>query len=251
MVETNGIQVLDMRSEVSASLIGDIYRELLRPSFVSNELDSLETLLDGLAEDGSSGTWGLCAVDGETPLGCVLGYPYAGSRVLLIGYVTVRPGLRDRGIGGLLMDQIQQRWYQKDDVVLVLAEVEDPRYHPATPDVDPKRRAAFYGRRGAQVIVGPYFQPRLDQEGKQRVYNLFLTVLGGNSEAITPESSVRAGVVAEFLVEYFTQSGEGGDWPRAGDEEGTRLLNWYRDRELVRLHPIGDYAKVEIPRLGL
>lgn len=250
MVETNGIQILDMRSEVSQSLIGDIYRQLLQPSFVSNELDSLDTLLDGLADDGDSGTWGLCAVDGGTALGCVLGYPFAGSQVLLIGYVTVRPGLRDRGIGGLLMDEAQQRWYHKDDVALVLAEVEDPRHHPATPEIDPKRRTAFYGRRGAQAIVGPYFQPRLDQEGKVRVYNLFLTVLGGSSEAITSEHSVRAAVVADFLVEYFTESGEGSDWPRAGDEEGTRLLDWYRDREFVRLHPLGDYDKIEIPRLG-
>ena len=251
MLETNGIQVLDMRSEASASLIGDIYRQLLRPSFDSNELDSLETLVDGLAEDDSSGTWGLCAVDGETPLGCVLGYPYARSQVLLIGYVTVRPGLRNRGIGGLLMDQVEQRWYEKDDVVLVLAEVEDPRHHAATPDIDPKRRTAFYGRRGAQVIVGPYFQPRLDQEGKERVHNLFLTVLGGNSEAIAPENSVRSAVVADFLLEYFRESGEGSDWPRAGDEEGTRLLAWYRAREMVPLHPMADYAEVEIPRLGL
>jgi GNAT superfamily N-acetyltransferase len=250
IVITNGIQVLDMRSEVSASLIGDMYRLILRPSFGSNELDTLETVLDGLAAGGGYETWGLCAVDGETPVGCVLGYPFVGSHVLLIGYVTVRPGLRNRGIGGLLMDQVQQRWYQQDDVALVVAEVEDPRHHPATHEIDPKRRAAFYARRGAQVVVGPYFQPRLDGEGMERVHNLFLTVLGGNSEAITAENSVRAALVADFLIDYFRQSGEGSDWPRSDDEEGNRLLAWYRGRALVRLHPIGDYAQIVIPPIS-
>jgi GNAT superfamily N-acetyltransferase len=238
-----------MRSEVSAGLIGEIYRQLLQPSFETDELDSLDTILEGLAEGGSYDAWGACALDGQTPVGCVLGYPFNCSHVLLIGYVTVKPGRRSRGIGGLLMDHVQQKWYEKDDLALVLAEVEDPRHHPVADGIDPKRRAAFYGRRGAQVVVGPYFQPRVDSTA-ERVQNLFLTVLSGNRDAITPENSVRTAMLVDFLIEYFQQSGEGSDWPQANDEQGKRLLAWYRDRESVQLHPIGDYAQIQIPQIS-
>ena len=244
---TTGIRVLNMPTEVSVNLIEDVYHDILEPSFGPDELDTLDTLLDGLAKRE---VWGLCAVDGDTPVGCVLGYPFTESKVLLIGYLTVKPGLRSGGIGGRLLDDAQQRWSGKDDLTLVLAEVEDPRRHPAAGDVDPKRRAEFYARRGAQVVVGPYFQPRLEGAGKRRVYDLFLTVLNGNSEAITPENSVRAQQLTNFLLEYFRDSGEGSDFPRANDEEGKGLLAWYRDRDTVALRPIGDYAQIEIPRIS-
>ncbi len=238
-----------MRTDVSANLIEEIYREILEPSFGPDELDSLDTIRGGLAASGGSGARGLCAFDGETPVSCLLGYPFPQSHVLLIGYVSVRPGLRGGGIGHVLMDAAQQRWFGNPDVALVLAEIEDPRRHPAVGDIDPKRRAAFYARRGAQVVVGPYFQPRLDGEGKKRVHDLFLTVLSGGRDAITPENSVRSQQLANFLLEYFRDSAEGGDFPRADDEEGNRLLAWYRGRETVGLHPIADYAQIEIPRL--
>lgn len=244
---TTGVQIRDMRSEVSAILLEDIYREVLEPSFGSDELDSLDTLRDGLAERGSYQTWGLCAMDGEKPVGCLLGYPYRKSQVLLVGYLSVKPGIRDLGIGGLLFDEAQQRWSGKPDVKLVVAEVEDPRRYPIVDDIDPKRRVEFYARRGAQFVVGPYFQPRLDGTGTKRVYNLFLTVLSGSGDAISPENSVSAATLTNFLLDYFRASGEGSDWPRAYDEEGTRLLAWYRDREVVPLHPLGDYEQIEVP----
>jgi GNAT superfamily N-acetyltransferase len=244
---TTGIRVRDMPTEVGASLIEDVYHELLEPSFGPDELDTLDTLRDGLAK---SEVWGLCALDGDTPVGCVLGYPFTESKVLLIGYLTVKPGLRGGGIGGRLMDKAEQWWSGRDDLTLVLAEVEDPRRHPVVGDIDPKRRADFYARRGAQVVVGPYFQPRLEGEGRKRVYDLFLTVLSGNSAATTPENSVPAEQLTNFLLEYFRDSGEGSDFPRADDDEGNRLLVWYRDRETVAVHPIGDYAQIEIPRIS-
>lgn len=249
-----GIKIRDMRTEVNVSLIADIYHEILEPSFGPDELDTLDAVLDGLIEGGSYEAWGLCALDGETPVGCILGYPYRESGVLLIGYVAAKPGRLGGGIGRLLMDKAEQEWYEKDEkdekkLTLVVAEIEDPRHHPVVGVIDPKRRAAFYARRGAQVVVGPYFQPRLDGEGKKRVYDLFLTVLHGSSGAISPENSVSAGQLATFLLEYFVESGEGSDWPRAEDEEGNRLLGWYRGREIVRLYPMGKYTEIEIPRI--
>jgi GNAT superfamily N-acetyltransferase len=242
-----GIQVRDMGSEVSATVIEDIYREILDPSFGPDELDSLDTVLRGLAEREA---WGLCALDGEEPVGCIMGYPFPRSRVLLIGYVSVKPGLRGGGIGDVLMDAARQRWYAKPDVALVLAEVEDPRRHPADGDIDPKRRAMFYARRGAQIVVGPYFQPKLEGEGKKRVYDLFLSVISGTTEAISPQNSVPAEMIVGFMLDYFKDSGEGSDWPQADDDEGNRLLAWYRGRASVSLQPMGDYAQIDIPRIG-
>ena len=231
-------------SEMGAEVIEQVYHEILEPSFGPDELDTLDTLKEGLL---AGEAWGLCALDGEMPVGNVLAYPYADSRVLLVGYVTVKTGFRDGGIGGLLLDEARQRWYGEID--LVVAEVEDPRSHPVVGDIDPQRRISFYARRGAQIVVGPYFQPRLDGSGTNRVHDLFLTVLSGSREVLGPEKTLRAELLTDFILDYFRDSGEGGDWPRAEDEEGTRLLAWYRSRETVALHPIGDYAQIEIPRL--
>ncbi|BBZ45232.1 GNAT family N-acetyltransferase [Mycobacterium parmense] len=231
-----------MRSKASATLIDEVYHEILEPSFGPDELDTLDTLVEGLAEGW---TWGLCAVDGETPVGCVLGYPYVESRLLLIGYVTVKPARRGTGIGGLLLAEAEERWYGQVDVVV--AEIEDPRHHPVVGDIDPKRRVTFYARRGARVIVGPYFQPRLGGEGKKRVYHLFLTVLGGRGE-VGPENALATGLLKDFILDYFRDSGEGSDFPRADDAEGNRLVAWYCSRDTVPLHPIGDYEHIEIPQ---
>jgi len=234
-----------MPTEVSDSLTRVVYHDILEPSFEPDELDTLDTVLDGLANDE---IWGVCALDHGSPVGCVLGYPYAESQVLLIGYVTVKPGLRGGGIGGLLMDAAERRWFTKAGFTLVVAEVEDPRRHPATGDIDPKRRAEFYARRGARVVVGPYFQPRLDA-GKKRVYDLFLTVLSGPTEAVSSDNAISAAQLTDFLLQYFRDSGEGSDFPRPEDEEGSRLLTWYRDREAVPLHPMGDYTHIAIPQI--
>jgi hypothetical protein len=143
------------------------------------------------------------------------------------------------------METAEHRWYGKVD--LVVAEIEDPRHHPVVGDIDPKRRVTFYARRGARVVMGPYFQPRLDGEGRKRVYHLFLTVLGGSGEVVSAENWVPTGILQDFLIDYFRDSGEGKDFPHADDREGNWLLAWYRDRETVSLHPIGDYAHLQIP----
>lgn len=236
------IQVRDLRAEADTSLITRVYRDILQPSFDDSELEALEVVLDGLTTGGSYECWGLCALDGDTPVGCILGYPYLASRVLLIGYMAVRSGLRSRGVGQTLLAEARRRWYGRGGLTLVLAEIEDPRYHPAVGEVDPARRVAFWARHGAQMVIGPYFQFRINGEGNKRVYDMFLAVLYGGDRAL-----VSAPQLAAFLTEYF-EIGEGTHWPLAEDEEGRWLLDWYRDRETVDLQPIGEYSKAEIPR---
>ena len=243
------IRFRDLRANADTSLIKATYKEILEPSFSPDELDTLDCVLAGLTEGGSYECWGLCALDDQTPVGCILGYPFPESRVLLIGYIAVRPKLRSLGIGGLLMDEARRRWYGKAGLTLVLGEVDDPRFHRVVGDIDPERRVAFYARHGVQVVIGPYFQPRLEGEGKKRVYNLLLAVVYGSGEAISPEGSVAAGQLTAFLREYFAASGEDSDWPRDEDGEGRWLLDWYRNRKVVGLHPIGKCSEIEIPQV--
>ena len=187
--------------------------------------------MDGLTEGGSYECWGLCALDGDTPAGCVLGYPYPESGVLLIGYIAVRADLRSRGVGGMLLEAARREWYGKAGLTLVLAEIDDPRYHPASGDIDPERRITFYARHQTQLVVGPYFQPRLDGEGKQRVYDMFLAVLNGDGKTSLPGPTIAA-----FLREYFTASGEDGDWPlsrRLGGTMAPALVQRARDGRLA------------------
>jgi GNAT superfamily N-acetyltransferase len=237
-------QIRNLRTGPDTSLIEAVYRDILEPSFEPNELDPLDVVLDGLTEGGSYECWGLCALDGDTPAGCVLGYPYPESGVLLIGYIAVRAGVRSRGVGGMLLEAARREWYGQAGLTLVLAEIDDPRYHPASGGIDPERRITFYARHQTQLVVGPYFQPRLDGEGKQRVYDMFLAVLNGDGKTSLPGPAIAA-----FLREYFTASGEDGAWPLSDDSAGQWLLHWYDARETVGLQPIGDYQKAEIPRV--
>jgi Acetyltransferase (GNAT) family len=248
-VTSNELPILDMRTEVSSSVIERIYKVLLESSFGPNELDTLKTLLDGLAEDGSYEAWGLCVLDGETPVGCILGYPDKSSGVLLIGYLVVNIRLRGRGAGSRLITEVQKRWFEKPDYTLVLCEVEDPRHHGVDRGSDPVLRAALYARQGMQVIVGPYFQPKLEGEDKERVYNLFLTVVNESNDPATWQDSVSGQQIAEFLCEYFHASGEGEDWPRDDDDDGKRLLAFYQSHERIPLRPIGEWEHIDIPPL--
>jgi predicted N-acetyltransferase YhbS len=235
------IRFRDLRADADTSLIEAVYRDILESSFNHNELETLDVIVDGLTEGGRYECWGLCALDGDEPVGCVLGYPYLVSGVLLIGYLAVRPSVRGRGVGRTLLDEAKRRWYGKTGLSLVVAEVEDPRYHEAARGIDPERRIAFFARREAQLVIGPYLQPRLD-ESMKRVPHMFLAVLDGGGRASVPSPQI-----ATFLTEYFRTTAEDRDWPLAEDAEGHWLFDWYHDRDTVRLQPIDKYATVEIP----
>ncbi len=239
------IQVRDLGAEADPRLIETFYHEILEPSFSLDELDPLDVFLQGLT---SGDIWGLGALDGETPVGNIMGYPYPQSQVLLIGYVAVRPGMRSRGVGALLLEEAARHWYGKVGSTLVVAEIDDPRYHPAVGDIDPCRRVAFYARHGTRIAVAPYFQPRLGA-GRKRVYDMFLAVLAGRDGAIGPGPSLSGRQLTAFLQEYFAASAEDRDWPVEEDAEGRWLLDWYRDRDRIDLRPIDRYEELPIPRV--
>ena len=98
---SNSIRFYDMR-DADSGFVEIVYREILEPSFSPDELDPLDLILDGLTEGGSCELWGLSALDrADRPVGCILGYPYRESGVLLIGYLVMQAWVtRSHGIGG-------------------------------------------------------------------------------------------------------------------------------------------------------
>ncbi len=235
---STSIQFRDLRADADASFIEDIYREILQPSFSPDELDPLEVILDGLTEGGSYELWGLSAMDGDMPVGCMLVYPYRESGVLLIGYLAVKQGARSRGIGGLLADEgatalVRAAGLSVGSWRRLKIRVITPRRVTSTRSgAWPSTRGA--GRRSSLARTSS----RASTKCRQRVYDFFLTVHHRGDAVISPESTISARRVADFLQEYFAASGEGSDWPQ--DDEGRWLLDWYRSREMVNLQPIGE-----------
>ncbi len=174
------------------ALLHRFYTELLEPAFTYDELESEDDLLSSLV-DWDADPPGLCLVrvddDGRVVAGAV-GERYAAG-VLLLGYLVVRAGQRDRGLGTRLMEEIAGRWYSHPDCHIALAEIADPRHagHEGTDALD---RLRFYDRLGARVICAPYFQPRL-HEDSERVPHMLLIVLWGVRRGHAGEGGRRSG----------------------------------------------------------
>jgi predicted N-acetyltransferase YhbS len=237
-------RISDLNDARNAALVDAVYRQILEPSFPEAELETLENVHEGLTGDSDIRLMGLCALsdDGE-PLACIVAYQFPRSGVLLIGYVAVREGARDQGLGGLLMDEAARRWYEGAGNGLVMGEVEDPRHHSPALGADPVRRVQFYARRGVLAVEGPYFQPRL-RESSDRVQHLLLTV--GGYRQTQPPTALPGPLLADFLGEYLAASAEG---ERARDRQARWLVDWYRERPEVPLRPIQEYKQLELPEV--
>lgn len=240
-------RIRDLREEISGRLLDDVYEDLLKPAFPPGELDTIDVTREGLAATGSSEVLGLCAVeDDDRPVSVILGYPYLGSKVLLIGYVATRADQRRKHLGETMLGEVRRRWFESGRFTLVVGEVEDPRFYPPAAS-DPEDRVKFYARHDAEFVVGPYFQPRVRPE-ENRVYDLLLMVLHADPSALEqPGRKVRSSQLIEFFHEYFAAC-EGSKTP-LGDEETRWLTDWYEEQGTVDLQPIGDYVKFELPQV--
>src|ERR1700757_1525039 len=148
-------------------VIEDFYQHVLVPSFPADELVSLGEVQEIAAgEDGS--IWLAEDADGTIVGGAIAEWDDS-VRVLLLGYLAVRPGIRGGGIGGPLYLTALESWRQRFKPCLILAEVEDPEVHSGNEDHgDPAARLRFYGNRGSRIVDIPYFQPALEP-GAERV----------------------------------------------------------------------------------
>jgi GNAT superfamily N-acetyltransferase len=187
-------------TEVTAPghLLDAVYFDVVAPSFRPDELMPAEAVRRGV-ERGSKLVAAVLDEAG-TPVAAAVGEWWPASRVLLLGYLAVRPGRRGGGHGGALLEHVRDRWLARLGGRALFAEVEHPAaYAGSEPYGDPVARLRFYARHGGRALDLPYFQPVL-KPGGQRVYGLILTVLaladGGDT--------VPADLVRGFLTEYFT-----------------------------------------------
>ena len=208
-------------SAADGALVSEFYRTVLRPSFRDDELVNEGELLETI----DLGTCHVLVVrdDDGTVLGGAVGDWYESSRVQLLSYLAARPGVRGRGLGTLLVRAAVDSWVKLLDPLLVVGEVEDPRYYrntePDSPYGDVVARVRFYERLGVRLLPIPYAQPAL-WAGARRVSHLLLMVFAVGTGAAMATDRVDGGVVERFLVEYFTDmEGQVSD-----DAELTRLL---------------------------
>ncbi|MET9317448.1 hypothetical protein ABZX12_36990 [Kribbella sp. NPDC003505] len=181
-----------------------LYDEVLNPSFPVDELVPRRRLLPRLAAEGS----GVCCRVAIDPAGRVLAGIvadlYPASRVLLLSYLAVLSGLRDRGIGsGLALDAVP-RWIARYEPALAVAEVEDPRFHAGSNALkhgDADARMRLYDSLGGLILPLPYVQPAL-RDGK-RVRNLLLMAFHASPE-VCHGGRLDSELVVRFLTEYFT-----------------------------------------------
>jgi GNAT superfamily N-acetyltransferase len=182
------------------------YDEILAASFDSAELVERPELLAALA-DPESATRAAIAFD-QTGLtvGGIVGDWFATCRVMLISYLAARPGLRGRGIGKRLLAQVLPAWTTQFGAVLVVAEVEDPRfYRDDEYHGNPEARLRLYASLGAKILDIPYFQPALSAQ-QPRVRNLFLMAFGVDQSVRTDENGVDAAVVRCFIEQYLADT---------------------------------------------
>ena len=195
------LQIVDA-NDVARAELEIFYDEILAPSFDSAELVQRSELLGALA-DRTSVTRGAIAFDGAGLIvGGIIGDWFAQSRVILISYLAARPGFRGRGIGKRLMAEVLPAWISHFDAVLVVAEVEDPRFYEADEyHGDPEARLRLYAGLGARILRIPYFQPALSAQ-QPRMRNLFLMVFSADRSVMRGNDSIDASTLRGFIEEY-------------------------------------------------
>jgi hypothetical protein len=188
----------------SGPVIEAFYHQILVPSFPAAELIGLDEVQD-IADREDASIWLAEDADG-TILGGAVAEWDESVRVLLLGYLAVRPGLRGGGIGGPLYLTALESWRQRFKPCLVIAEIEDPSAHSGSEDYgDPAARLRFYLNRGSRILDFPYFQPALEP-GRERVTGLLLIVLHADPEfAGAGDDTIDAGVVRKYLENYQTR----------------------------------------------
>jgi GNAT superfamily N-acetyltransferase len=229
VVMTSGgmeIQLFDQEFPGAAGLLRELHDDVLRPSFRPEEYVS-PTVINPAKKLAI-----IARADDGRVVGGALGERYPNSGVLLLGYLAVRPGLRGKGIGGVLMTALKERWLDRDTGNLAVLEIDDPRFHATHPDYgDPGARLRFYGAFGVRLLAIPYFQPRL-RDHLPRAYHMLLGVIPADGETLPP--AIPAGPVSSFLSEYFEDSeGEAVD----GDVELRSLLDACRGPEIELVSP--------------
>jgi GNAT superfamily N-acetyltransferase len=197
-------------SAAPRSLLRRLYDELLEPAFPPAELITYDELEGAVASGDATG---LVLTEGDDPLAAVVTEGFLDGRVTLLSYLVVSAGHRSRGLGTQLLDRACA-----STTALVLAEIEDPRFHAADQLTgDPAARLRFYLRYGSMLLPIPYAQPSLRPD-VPRVEDMLLITI---PSAIDPAPDLDGTLVAAFLEEYF-HTCEGVDVDREPDYQSMR-----------------------------
>ena len=176
-------------AEADRDTLARVHRELIEPAFPPAELMTLEEMAGA---DLDPSTHGTLLLDGDRPVAAMVPERYLAGAVRLLAYLVVRATVRGRGLGERLLRTLAPA----RPGGLLLAEIEDPRFHPPTEGADPVARVRFYDRLGGRLLPIPYVQPSL-RTGFPRVADLLLITLG------TDATDVDGSLIAAFLDEYY------------------------------------------------
>lgn len=197
-----------------ADLLQAVFDTVLRPSFSTDELPSIDVLRRGASDEHEQTI--IVAIDVRGPAAAaVYGRP-AGLTVGVLSYLAARPGERGRGLGGRLLARLAEI-AERSTVELVLGEVHDPRWYEETDDEHPEARLRFYQRHGARLLAVPWIQPRL-AGGGERVRDMLLLALYANDDLV--DLGV-PGTWIENWAEAFYAAEEGAE---PDDEEYDALI---------------------------
>jgi GNAT superfamily N-acetyltransferase len=210
--------------DAATPLFDAVYNDVIRPSFLPDELVSLEDLRAAvLAKEAD-----LVAIvdESDAPIAAAVGEWSPTTEIVLLAYLAVRSGVRSTGLGGELLSHVTALWRTRWKPVAILAEIEHPLAHSATEAYgDPVKRLRFYARHGLRALDIPYFQPAL-KPGFGRVFGILLTLVWLSDEGVGAEPDTADGErIRRYLVEYLTAT-EG----RAGADEAAKALLTALDR---------------------
>jgi GNAT superfamily N-acetyltransferase len=227
-------------------LLERLYEEILQPAFAAAELQPLDLFRRELTAEPRTQTVtaALSEADGSV-LGCSVCDWDEASRVFLLSYLAVRPGLRAQGIGGGLMSEVANQWVQRNALV-TLAEVDDPRVHAARDDHgDPVARLRFYERLGGRLLAMPYTQPEV-HPGTGRIPGMLLLALYVSDEATLPGPRLRSAIIGRFLAGYYAESE--GAHVLSDDIEVRALIDGLNNGpDGIALVPVSGYTEIPLP----
>lgn len=201
-----------------------VHRELLAPNFPEDELVDLDTFLADAASPATS----VLTLRDETGRGVAVsvGAFDERSRVLLLVYLAVRPGIRGGGLGGRLLAASLERWQQRFGPDFVVGEVERPgdRAEAIEAHGDAAARLRFYSRFGALRVEAPFFQPRMHAATGRVPMHLMLLHVGDTvrrGELPGGGLLVAAGPLHDFVADYIAAS----EGTAPTDEQARSLLD--------------------------
>ncbi len=227
-------------------LVARVYRDLMEPTFIPDELITLESLQKSAAANGDVRIEVIR--EGDDPVAVAIAEWFPRIESILLAYLAVDARGRGKGYGSALMRQALDKWQSEFSPRLVVAEVEHPDWHEVDPARgDPTARVRFYGRLGARILDLPYFQAQLSPD-TERVHGMLLMTLRIDPSLLN-EAGDRVIDVAPLRELVQLDDTDLRDRATETTSEAVRdLIAALDDPAGVRLYDVEDYAQVRVSR---